>query len=51
LARRYAFTLVELLVAVAIVAILLAVLFPVFNRAKAQAHSAVCSSNFKQVLM
>ncbi len=49
--RKHAFTLIELLVVVAIVAILAAILFPVFNRAKAQAHATVCLNNFKQVAM
>jgi prepilin-type N-terminal cleavage/methylation domain-containing protein/prepilin-type processing-associated H-X9-DG protein len=49
--RKHAFTLIELLVVIAIVAILAAILFPVFNKAKAQAHASVCSSNFRQVAM
>lgn len=47
--RKHAFTLIELIVAVTIVAVLVAILFPVFIRAKAQAQAAVCLSNFKQV--
>lgn len=46
---RHAFTLLELIVAVAIVAILASILFPVFSRAKEQAKASVCLSNFKQV--
>jgi prepilin-type N-terminal cleavage/methylation domain-containing protein/prepilin-type processing-associated H-X9-DG protein len=49
LARKTAFTLIELLVALAIVAVLVAIMFPVFNRAKAQAQASVCLNNFKQV--
>ncbi|MCH8979714.1 MAG: prepilin-type N-terminal cleavage/methylation domain-containing protein [Armatimonadetes bacterium] len=44
-----AFTLVELLVVVTVVAILAAIVLPVFNRAKEQAMASVCLSNFKQV--
>jgi prepilin-type N-terminal cleavage/methylation domain-containing protein len=47
--HRRAFTLVELLVTVGIVAILAAILFPVFSAAKKSALSSVCASNFRQV--
>ncbi|MBS1718378.1 MAG: prepilin-type N-terminal cleavage/methylation domain-containing protein [Armatimonadetes bacterium] len=43
------FTLIELLVVIAIIAILAAILFPVFAQAKAQAKSATCLSNLKQI--
>jgi len=42
------FTLIELLVVIAIIAILAAILFPVFARAREQAHKATCASNLKQ---
>ena len=45
---RRAFTLVELLIAVAIVAVLAALLFPIFTRAKARAKNAVVTSNLRQ---
>jgi prepilin-type N-terminal cleavage/methylation domain-containing protein len=44
-----AFTLVEVLVVVAIMAILAALLFPVFSRAKESAKKAACVLNLKQV--
>ena len=47
--RRAAFTLVELLVVVAIIAILAAILFPVFARARENARRSSCSSNLKQL--
>lgn len=47
--RRHAFTLVELVVVGAIVAILAAMLFPVLKRARNQAAQVMCISNFKQV--
>lgn len=46
--RKRAFTITELLVVLAIVAILAAILFPVFRSARDAAHKAVCISNFKQ---
>ena len=47
--RRIGFTLTEVLVVVAIIAILAAVLLPVFARAKAAAQSSVCLQQTKQV--
>ncbi len=46
--RRAGFTLVEILVAIAIVAVLAAILVPVFAAAKEGAHRTVCSTNFRQ---
>lgn len=47
--RQSAFTLVELLVVVAIIAILAAILFPVFGRARENARKSSCLSNLKQI--
>ena len=47
--RRTAFTLVEILVVVAILAILAAVLFPVFGRARENARRSSCLSNMRQI--
>lgn len=49
--RSKAFTLVELLVALAIVAALAAILFPVFARAERAAYRAKCTSNFRQTVV
>ena len=43
------FTLVELLVVLAIVGLLASLLLPAISRAKAKAHSAVCQHNLKQI--
>jgi len=48
--RHRAFTLVELLVSIAVVAILAALLFPVFRSAKAAAERSSCASRFRNVL-
>lgn len=44
-----AFTLIELLIVIAIIAILAAILFPVFAKARARARMASCQSNLKQI--
>ena len=47
--RKVAFTLIDLLVVIAIIAILAAILFPVFARARENARRSSCISNLKQV--
>jgi prepilin-type N-terminal cleavage/methylation domain-containing protein/prepilin-type processing-associated H-X9-DG protein len=47
--RSRAFTLIEILVVVAILAILAAILFPVFAQAREKARQASCLSNTKQI--
>ena len=47
--RRKAFTLVELLVVIGIIAIIAAILFPVFARERATGRRASCLSNLKQI--
>lgn len=46
---KKAFTLIELLVVISIIAILAAILFPVFGRARENARATSCSSNLKQI--
>jgi prepilin-type N-terminal cleavage/methylation domain-containing protein/prepilin-type processing-associated H-X9-DG protein len=47
--ERGAFTLVELLVTVAIIAILASLLFPAMGRAKQSGYSTVCRNNLRQM--
>lgn len=47
--RDFAFTLIELLIVIAIIAILAAILFPVFGRARENARRSSCQSNLKQI--
>ncbi|MCE5340547.1 MAG: type II secretion system GspH family protein [Planctomycetaceae bacterium] len=47
--KRFAFTLVELLVVISVIAALLAILLPVLNRARANAAKIVCAKNLGQI--
>lgn len=48
-AKQKGFTLIELLVVIVIIAVLAAILFPVFARAKETAGKAACLNNLKQL--
>lgn len=50
-AKKPGFTLIEILVVISIIALLAAILFPVFGRARENARRSSCASNLKQLAL
>lgn len=46
---RFGFTLVELLVLIAVISLLIAILMPVFSKARESARKSVCQTNLRQI--
>lgn len=49
--KRKGFSLVELLVAVSVISLLMAILVPVLATARSQAYGAICQSNLRQLFL
>jgi prepilin-type N-terminal cleavage/methylation domain-containing protein len=49
--KRKGFSLVELLVAVSVISLLMAILMPVLATARSQAYGAICQSNLRQLFL
>lgn len=49
--RKHAFTLIELMVVVAIISVLIAILLPSLGKSKELARGTVCGSKFRQLFM